>query len=189
MQPPLPALLPGGATGVELPTSAWLRVVDDLAAAGCMSVALTGGEVALRDDWLRIAAAIRERDMMLSVLTNGTLLDEATIDALATLRPVRVSVSLYGATPAVHEAVTGVPGSFEATARAMRGLRERGLRVRAGILQMRENFDELEATRELALSLGCEPVVDFTVAPRTTATSMCSLTGSLGINYARCCTT
>jgi radical SAM protein with 4Fe4S-binding SPASM domain len=156
----------GGIAGAELTTATWLQVVDDLATAGCMSVALTGGEVALRDDWLEIAAAIRERDMMLSVLTNGTLLDDATLEALTALRPVRVSVSLYGSTPATHEAVTGVSGSFEGTLRTMRGLRERGIRVRVGIMLMKENFDQQQATRELVWSLDCEPMVDFTLSPR-----------------------
>ena len=46
-------------------------------------------------------------------------------------------------------------------------LRELGVRVRASVILMRSNFHDLTATRELAKSLDCEPVLDFILVPRS----------------------
>ena len=51
--------------------------------------------------------------MQLTVLTNGTAFTQSDLEASARLKPARVAVSVYGATPEAHERVTGVPGSFE----------------------------------------------------------------------------
>jgi len=155
----------GGSVSSELPTRRWLELVAEIRELGCMQVSLTGGEIALRGDWLEIAERVRQLGMMLTVLTNGTLMAPEELDQLAKLCPSRVSVSIYGPCAAVHEAVTGVAGSFEKSVATVRHLTRRGIRVRAAIVLMRRSFAAYGATRDFALSLGCEPVFDFTVDP------------------------
>lgn len=150
----------------ELSTTRWLGLVDEVAAAGCLSVTLTGGEVGMRDDWLTIAQAVRRARMMVSVFTNGTLLDDRAMDALAALIPVVVSVSLYGSDAASHDAVTMVPGSFEQTMRSVVGLRRRDVRCRVTTVLMKETFSSYPAIKKLAEDLGCFFSFDYTVSPR-----------------------
>ena len=151
--------------GDEMPTQRWLELVDEVAEAGCLSVTLTGGEVCLRDDWLRIARAVRQARMVVSVFTNGTLLDDAAMDQLAELVPAVVSISLYGADAASHDAVTLAPGSFDRSMRSLVGLRERGVRCRVSTVLMRGTFDEYPAVKRLADELGCTFSFDYTVSP------------------------
>ena len=132
----------------ELPTSRWLELVDEVADAGCLSVTLTGGEVCLREDWLTIARAVRRARMVVSIFTNGTLLDEDALDALAQLTPAIVSLSLYGSDADTHDAVTMVRGSFERTMRSLRGLRDRGVRCRVSTVLMKETFSSLSRGEE-----------------------------------------
>ena len=130
-----------------------------------MRVTLTGGEVALREDWLTIADAVKRHGMVLSVLTNGTLLTESDLHRLAQLHPWRVAVSIYGATAVGHDRVTGVAGSFERSVRALRGLRSRQVRCRVSCTLMPDTFPHVDGVVGLAETLGCEYMFDSSVAP------------------------
>ena len=151
---------------VELPTSRWLGIVDELEAEGCLHVTLTGGEVGLRHGWLQIAERVKERRMTLRVLTNGTVFSSDDIVRLADLRPLLVGVSLYGGTAAAHERVTGVPGSFDRSVASLRMLRERGVRCRIGCTLMPETLPEVDGIIDLGEQFGCEFMFDPMVAAR-----------------------
>lgn len=156
-----------GSGGSELSDVEWLRLLDEVRAMGCWSVALTGGEVGCRPGWLTVARHVRDLGMSLTVLTNGTAFSDQDLHDLAHVHPTVVSLSLYGSTAGVHEAVTGVSGSFARAIHTMIMLRQLGVRVRASVILMRSNFHDLTATRELAKSLDCEPVLDFILVPRS----------------------
>jgi radical SAM protein with 4Fe4S-binding SPASM domain len=150
----------------ELSTSQVLRLLDQAADLGCMMVTLTGGEIMLRTDWLTVAAAVRERRMSLNVFTNGTLLEWETAAKLAELKPIFVGVSLYAPHAPIHDAVTGVAGSFERSVRAIRMLRSLGARVQVKNVLMNINAPFMLETEDLAKSMGCEYAFDPTVGPK-----------------------
>lgn len=147
----------GGKTSRELPTSRWVSTIDELAAAGTASVSLTGGEVTLSEGWLDVARAARRHKMMFSVLTSGTLLDERSAAELAELSPVRVSISIYGTTAEAHDAVTGVPGSFERSVDALGALRDLGVSCRVStVLMDGVGAPGAKAIRSFAEERGCD---------------------------------
>ena len=81
---------------------------------------LTGGEPTLNPDFLKIMAYFRRRlpDEPLVLLSNGRrFADKAFVAAFvsAALQPFTLAVSLHGPSAAVHDAVTGVEGSFRET--------------------------------------------------------------------------
>lgn len=149
----------------ELPLGRVLRLVDELADAGCVVVGLTGGELALREGWLDVAARVRRRGMLLSVLTSGTAFTASDLRQLIALGPTKVSVSLYGSTAARHEAVTRVRDSFDASLSTVRTLTTAGIRCRISSVLMRQTIDDFQAIAALAERLGCEFAFDPTVAP------------------------
>jgi radical SAM protein with 4Fe4S-binding SPASM domain len=155
----------------ELSTARILGLLDELAAAGTMWVTITGGELAVRDDWLTILRAVKQRGMILSVLTNGTLFSDDDIAALADMHPARVSVSLYGADEGAHERVTGIEGSFVRSVVTLRALVASGVNCRIGCVLMRDNVAEVPRLIELAKEIGCEFLFDPTVVPRTDGTT------------------
>lgn len=142
----------------ELTTGEALHLIDQVAALGALSITFSGGEPLLRPDFFTLAAYARRRGLGLRIYTNGTLLAAPThvgwIDALAALHPLAVEISLYGATPAVHEAITGIKGSWAATVAALRRLHAAGVRTVCKTPLMAANAAELPAVWALALSLG-----------------------------------
>ncbi len=130
-------------------------VLDQLRDAGTLYLTFTGGEPFLRNDLLDIVAAARKRRFAVSLLTSGYFCDEPILDKLAALWPESVQVSLYGPNGAIHDAFTGVPGSFERAMRTLRGLRNRGIAVTAAV-----SLNTLTAptVRELARLLRSEQI-------------------------------
>src|SRR5205814_686133 len=88
-----------------------------------------GGEPHLRPDFWEIAAEERRLKFAIRVFTNAYLIDDKVADRLRDLRIVETSISIHGSTPAIHEKLTRIPGSFQRVLDAVRRLRERGMRV------------------------------------------------------------
>jgi len=147
-----------GLTGDE-----WIRVLDELRGLGTLTVSLTGGEPLAHPDFFRIAEAARERAFAVKVFTNGSLVDPAAADRLASLRLLAVEMSLHGATAAVHDRTTGRPGSYAAVWCAVDALRARGvpLLLKAPLTLLNEHEIEglVAAAAARAVPLRIDPVI------------------------------
>jgi radical SAM protein with 4Fe4S-binding SPASM domain len=149
----------------ELSAREWCDVFDQLLEAGTLSLLLTGGEILTRPDFFDIAFEAKRKKFQLWLATNGTLIDADVAATMEKLRPYWVAISLYGATVETHEAVTTQSGSFEATVRAIRLLREQGMRVTIQALLMDSNMREGAAISDLAASLGVGIHIGYELVP------------------------
>lgn len=121
---------------------------------------LSGGEPLLKKEMvlyiLREVCHIKE--MSVSVLTNGTLVDKDYAQQLydAGLRLTRVSVD--GHTAAVHDALRG-KGSFEKTMKGIDNLRDVGIHVDAVALICNSNIPYLEEMRNFLSNIADSYVI------------------------------
>ncbi|MBN2026749.1 MAG: radical SAM protein, partial [Actinobacteria bacterium] len=113
--------------GGEMTTGQWLKVLEELAAAGCLFISFTGGEPLLRDDLPRLLEAAAGMDYAVTLQTNAVLIDASFARMLGNMTKLRVDVSIYGDNPATHDRFTGMEGSFAASLRAVEMLRENGV--------------------------------------------------------------
>lgn len=151
----------------ELTTEELYHLIDDLVAAGCLFLTLSGGEIFLRSDTLKIARYARSRGMAIRFFTAGLLLTTELIDAIAELHPLSVEFSLYSADhPDIHDAITRVPGSHAKTLWSLRELSARRIPVVIKTPLMRSVYKEYPGIIALARSLGAEYLLDPTVTPR-----------------------
>ena len=100
----------------------WKRVVDEVAAHGVGSVLLRGGEPFLLPGIIDLVDHIASRGLFTSIDSNGTRLAEHA-DDLVRIDRVHVTISVDGP-PAVHDAVRGVAGCFDAIAQGLMALKE-----------------------------------------------------------------
>lgn len=122
--------LPAGdpaALAAEMGTAEVCRLLEEFAEAGCVWLLLTGGEILLRPDFLEIYDRAKEKGFLLTLFTNATRVTAELADHLVGRPPFSIEVTLYGATRATYEAVTGVPGSFGRCLRGIARLKDRGL--------------------------------------------------------------
>jgi len=99
----------------ELSTDEAIKLCYDLKKTGCKSIALMGGEPFLRKDFWIVARKIRELEMELSVITNGTVYNEDTFKELKKLDIQALATSIDGANPETHDKIRGVDGAFNKT--------------------------------------------------------------------------
>jgi radical SAM protein with 4Fe4S-binding SPASM domain len=137
----------------RLSTQQVFRLIDELAATGARSIALTGGELLLRPDALQIAAYAAGK-LHTMVSTNGTLITDQTAQKLADLG-VPVQVSLDGARAATHDRIRG-PGAFERAWRGIELLLQSGIgdRLALCLTLMQWNLHEVPALVDLTEARG-----------------------------------
>jgi MoaA/NifB/PqqE/SkfB family radical SAM enzyme len=150
----------------EMLTAQACSYIDQLAEAGCLFFLITGGEPLLRDDFREIYEHAKRAGLVVSLFTNATLVDESMADFLADFLPHTVEISIYGATAAAHDRVTGVDGSFEKTMRGFKLLKDRGIDVSLKTILMTLNRDELEGMLDIAKVNGVKFRVDGAIFPR-----------------------
>lgn len=129
-------------------------LMDEAAEEGCLWVAFTGGEPLVREDFFDLYLYAKKKGFLVSVLSNATLIDEQAAEFFARWPPKQIEVSLYGVTEEVHERVTGVPGSFRKTTRAIGLLRERQIPLEIKTMALTVNKDEIPSLESYALSIG-----------------------------------
>lgn len=149
-----------------LSAAEWKAVLDDLRALGTMNVTLTGGEPLAHAEFLEIAKLVRDRAFDLTVLTNGSLIDESIAWSLASIHTSAVEMSLHGSTPDLHDRATGKPGSFASVRRAIDTLLDAGVRVRLKAPLTSINEHDLDAIFALTDSLGIEMRIDPSLTAR-----------------------
>lgn len=138
----------------ELSTAEALDLVDALAALGCRTVTLSGGEPLLRSDWPRLASAIAGAGMDAELMTNGlAVLEQADAIADAGFRGVSFSVD---GPASVHDGLRRRPGGLDRLLSGAAELRRRGVRTGAVTQVGRFNLDLLEQTHELVVAGGFE---------------------------------
>jgi radical SAM protein with 4Fe4S-binding SPASM domain len=150
----------------ELPLSRWTRLLDELADAGGLFVTFSGGEPLLRPDFADLYRHALRAGLMVSVFTNGTLLDARYVDLFDEWRPEHIEISLYGSTRETYERVTGVAGSFGRCQRGVEALHARGIALRLKSVALGWNAHELADMERLASGLGVPFRFDGQLNPR-----------------------
>lgn len=138
----------------ELSTERLLALVDEVAAAGCLNLLLTGGEVLCREDFPAIYLRAFRAGLQVHVFTNGTMVTDRVADLLAEHPPAEVEITLYGGTRETYERVTRVAGSFDRCIAGIEKLLARGIRVGLKTQLVTWNVHEHETMRAIAERYG-----------------------------------
>lgn len=123
----------------------WLALAEQARASGMLYLLLTGGEPFLWPDFWPLYERLTEMGFVLSINTNGSLIDEATIARLRARPPTRLNITLYGAGNDTYRALCRADGVFTRVDRAIMGLREAGLMVKLNCSLTPQNAGDLEA--------------------------------------------
>lgn len=132
----------------------WLALAEECQRAGTLLLLLTGGEPFLRPDFPEIYSGCRRLGMMVSINTNGSLIDDAMVRFLAADPPARVNITLYGASPAAYEALCGDGAAYDRTVRAILGLQAAGVLVKLNFSVTPYNRGDAPAVYQFARDHG-----------------------------------
>jgi radical SAM protein with 4Fe4S-binding SPASM domain len=151
----------------EMTTEEHFKMLDELVEMGCFWLLYTGGEIFARKDFLEIYTYAKKKGFLITLFTNGTLINEKIADYLVEWPPFAIEITLYGRTRETYEALTMIPGSYDRCLRGIRLLKERGLPLKLKTVATSINKHEVVAMRQFAEEdIGVEFKMDGQINPR-----------------------
>lgn len=149
----------------ELSTEQWKRIFDEAMACDMMYATLSGGECLVRKDFKELYLHLWNKKVMITVMTNGTLLDDDYVEFFKTYTPDMVQISIYGSDEAGYLALAGHKG-FEKATKAVAALQEAGIDVRVAVTPSRYMTDDFIRTLKLCKDRGFDvSLTDITLVP------------------------
>ncbi len=149
----------------EMTTAEIKDVLDQLAEAGVFFITFSGGEVFMRRDFFEIVEYARRLMFNVKIKTNAVMIHEKEARRIRDLGIDTIQISVYSHRAEVHDAITKLPHSFERTVKAIRFLKEQGLRVTIANVLMTANSSDYSGVQELAAELGVHYTLDPTITP------------------------
>lgn len=151
----------------ELTLDEHCRIIDEIAEFGCLWLLLTGGEIFLRKDFLDIYTYAKQKGLLITLFTNGTLITPDIADYLTQFPPFSIEITLYGNTPKTYESITGIPGSYVRCINGIRLLMDRKLPLKLKTMAIAQNKPEIFDMKRFAeQELGLDFKFDAMVNPR-----------------------
>lgn len=149
----------------EMTTAEIKDILDQMAEAGVFYLTISGGEIFMRRDFFEILEHAHRRTFCIKLKTNGILIRDGEAERIKAMGVESVQISVYSNVPAVHDAITKVPGSLTRSIEAVRRLRSHGIRVVVANVLMTQNARDYEGVRALAAELGAQFIIDPTITP------------------------
>lgn len=139
--------------GRERTAEEWIKMGRQAADAGTLFLLLTGGEPFLRPDFREIYEALSEMGFLITIYSNGTLIDEQTVQWLAKTPPATIKITMYGASNDTYEKVCGISDGFDRMKSAVRLLKAAGINVYCGTTIIQENLHDAPLMEQVAKDL------------------------------------
>lgn len=102
-----------GRSHEDMTFEEYKAVFDKLIEHGLLDVYFTGGEIFTRPDFADIYLYAKKKGVLVSLLTNITLLTDKLINLFKEYPPEIISTTMYGYDKNTYERVTGVSGSYD----------------------------------------------------------------------------
>ena len=146
----------------HLDTARALAITEEIAALSPSAMlVLTGGEPLLRDDILEICSHASALGLAVVLGTNGLLLDDERAAKLKAAGLFGAGVSLDSTTPAYHDRLRGLEGSWSAATLSMEALAKNAVPFQVQFTATKDNYKEVPAIIELAEERGALAVNIF----------------------------
>lgn len=149
--------------GKDMPLEKVKSIIDEFAASGGLHVTLSGGEVFMHKDIIHIIQYCREKDMMITILSNLIALKDVQIPFLKAANISGIQVSLYSMNAENHDRITTVKGSFEKTKNAIEKLVAADIPVMISCPVMKANRNDYKDILKYAQSIRCKAHTDFLI--------------------------
>jgi radical SAM protein with 4Fe4S-binding SPASM domain len=149
----------------ELDTDEAKQLIRDLAAAGVVVIAFSGGEPLMRKDFFEIATYAHRQGMYVALASNGTMITPAIADRLKGTGVYYVEISIDGKDAAQHDAIRGIDGAFERSVAGIRNCVEKGIYTCIATTVTRNNYDQVPEIYELAKAIGATRLICFNFIP------------------------
>lgn len=128
----------------------WYDMALQARDAGMLFLLLTGGEPFLYPGFRLLYEKIKSLGFMTAINSNGTLLDEQTVEWLADNAPYRMQITLYGGSNETYQRLCNNPHGFDQVIRALDILKKKRIFFKLNATMTPANIDDLEEIYRIA---------------------------------------
>ena len=144
----------------ELTGDQWISIIDQAMENGTLFVLLTGGECLMHKDFKKIYLHLREKGAIVSINTNGTIMNDEWFDFFVKNPPARFKITLYGMSEDAYEKVTG-RREFTRVRDNILKLKNAGFSVKLAVTVCKYNYEETLDIIRFATDNGLEYSIDM----------------------------
>lgn len=146
-------------------TQEWIRIAEQMKEMGTLFVTLTGGEPLLYPGFQKLYLALRDMGMIVTVNTNGTLVNKDWVAFFAENPPRRINVTLYGANEETYRTLCHDQSGFEKACQAVHLLCQAGISVKINGSLVKANAQDIDWLIDFAKEQGAAINIDTYMYP------------------------
>lgn len=128
----------------------WLDIANRAREHGMLYLLLTGGEPFIWPDFWNLYNELIKMGFLISINSNGSLIDDEVIRKLKENPPLRINITLYGASDETYYQLCGVKDVFSKVDQAITKLTDAGIQVKLNCSLTPSNAHDLEAMVQYA---------------------------------------
>lgn len=128
----------------------WIELAKKAKEKGLLFLLLTGGEPFLVKDFKELYIELYKMGFCISVNSNGTMIDEDVIEWLKHYPPMRMNITLYGASDETYGRLCNNPKGFTQIVKALSLLNENNIQVKLNCSVTPYNKDDLKQMMDFA---------------------------------------
>lgn len=122
----------------------WISLAQELRKKGMLYLLLTGGEPFLWPDFWKLYVELNKMGFLISINSNGTLIDSEVVERLKENPPTRINITLYGASNETYEKLCQKKEMFDKVDKAISDLKNAGISVKINCSLTPLNVHDLE---------------------------------------------
>lgn len=122
----------------------WRRIAKEAREAGMLELLLTGGEPLLWPDFWTLYEELVDMGFLVSINTNGSLIDENAVNRFRDRPPQRINITLYGANDETYGRLCGISGVYAKVDHAIRSLMDAGITVKLNCSLTPDNAGDID---------------------------------------------
>lgn len=137
----------------------WRRIAIEAKDAGMLYILLTGGEPLLWPDFWILYEELIDMGFLVSINTNGSLIDEDAIERFRRRPPQKINITLYGACDETYKRLCNADGVFGKVDSVIKSLLENQIAVKINCSLTPENAKDLDWIVDYAKARGTKLTV------------------------------
>lgn len=142
----------------ELTIDEMIRILDEYKRLGGISVMLTGGEIFLKKDVVKLVEYVANNFLRIVILTNGYHIKEEILQKIVQYKDtIAIQVSIDGLAEN-HDYVRGVQGAYQNSINNIKKLVSEGVTVSVATTLNEKNANDIYELTEIVKEIGCASI-------------------------------
>ena len=137
--------------GESLTTEQWLHIAEEVKKLGTLGLEITGGEAVTRPDFPELYESFIKMGFLISLRSNGYLLNGDLLQLLVKYKPRGIWITLYGASNETYKKITGIDNGFTVVTHNILALREAGITPSLSVTLTKDNIADKAKIVEWAI--------------------------------------